>query len=64
MGRPGAWGTWRPPRLGDGSHRLHTGEYSLSLKEKMMSPVEMAGGRSDRDHLQRGNGKHLAARSS
>ena len=43
MGRPGAWGTWGPPRLGHGGHCLHIGEYLLSLKVEKMIAVQVAG---------------------
>ena len=43
MGRPGAWGTWGPPRLGHGGHRLHIGEYLLSLKVEKMIAAQVAG---------------------
>ena len=59
MGRPGAWGTWGPPRLGHGGHRLHIGEYFTFTESR--KDDRGAGGRSHRDHLQRGHGKHIAA---
>ena len=43
MGRPGAWGTWGPPRLGHGGHCLHIGEYLLSLKVEKMIAAQVAG---------------------